>query len=55
VADVEEVAGDLLTDLGYELTGARVPLWLRGLRALYHDTLSFARSVVDALKRQGII
>jgi hypothetical protein len=55
VADVEEAAGDLLTDLGYELKGARVPLWLRGLRALYHGTLSGARALVQALKRRGVI
>lgn len=33
IADVEDVAGSLLADLGYERTNVRVPLWLRGLRA----------------------
>lgn len=33
IADVEDVAGRLLETLGYERTGYRVPLWLRGLRA----------------------
>lgn len=55
VADVEDVAGDLLEDLGYELVGARVPLWLRGLRTLYKSTLSGARSLVQTLKRRGVI
>jgi len=55
VADVEDVAGDLLDALGYERVGARVPLWLRGLRTLYDSTLSGARSLVQTLKRRGVI
>ncbi len=53
-ADVEEEAGSLLQALGYELTGARVPLWLRGLRGLHRNTLSYTKSLVETLRRLGI-
>ena len=55
VADVEAEAGDLLRELGYELTGARVPLWLRGLRGLHRSTLSYTGSLVETLRRLGIL
>ena len=55
VADVEAEAGDLLQELGYELTGARVPLWLRGLRGLHRSTLSYTESLVETLRRLGIL
>ncbi|MEF8864889.1 MAG: sulfotransferase [Salinibacter sp.] len=55
VADVEAVAGDLLRDLGYDLTGARVPLWLRVVRGLYRNGRAQARAVVQTLKRLGIV
>ena len=55
VADVEAEAGDLLREFGYELTGARVPLWLRGLRGLHRSTLSYTESLVETLRRLGIL
>jgi len=54
IADVEEEAGTLMQTLGYELTGARVPLWLRGLRGLHRNTLSYTKSLVETLRRLGI-
>jgi len=54
IADVEDVAGDLLRELGYELTGARVPAWLQALRALHRNTASYAKALLDALRRLGI-
>jgi hypothetical protein len=39
VAEIENIAGPLLTSLGYEVTEARVPLWLRGARSI-HSTLT---------------
>lgn len=55
VAEVEAVAEDLLRELDYELTGARVPLWLRGVRSLYRTGRTQARSAVQVMKRLGII
>jgi len=55
IADVEDEAGDLLQAFGYELTGARVPLWLRGLRGLHRNTLSYTKSLVQRLRRLGIV
>ncbi|PSQ81276.1 MAG: sulfotransferase, partial [Bacteroidetes bacterium QS_1_65_9] len=55
IADVEEEAGTLLQTLGYELTGARVPLWLRGLRGLHRNTLSYTESLVQELRQLGIV
>ena len=54
IADVEDVAGDLLRELGYEITGARVPVWLQALRALHRNTASYAKALLDALRRLGI-
>lgn len=55
IADVEDVAGDLLRELGYEPTGARVPLWLRSLRGLHRHALPYAESLVQTLRRLGIV
>jgi len=55
IADVEAEAGDLLRELGYEPTGARVPLWLRGLRGLHRNTLSYTESLVQKLRQLGIV
>jgi len=54
LADVEEVAGNLLKELNYNVTGARTPLWLRSLRAAKHGALPIARSVYKKLRRLGI-
>ena len=34
LADFEAVAGDLLQELGYEVTNATVPIPIRGLRTI---------------------
>ncbi|WP_262922327.1 sulfotransferase family protein [Salinibacter ruber] len=54
IADIEEVASDLLSEFDYKLTNARVPLWLRGLRGLHRNTLSYTKSLVETLRRLGI-
>lgn len=54
VADIEDVAGELLKELNYGLTGAGVPLWLRGLRVAHRNTASYTRKLVHSLKRLGI-
>ncbi|WP_263819095.1 sulfotransferase family protein [Salinibacter sp.] len=55
IADVEAEAGDLLRELGYKLTGKHVPLWLRGLRGLHRNTLSYTKSLVQRLRQLGIV
>jgi len=47
VADIEAIAGDLLVDLGYTLTGHRVPLWLRAARAAGAPLLRAAKRALD--------
>jgi hypothetical protein len=47
VADIEAVAGDVLADLGYTLTGHRVPLWLRAARAAGAPLLRAAKRALD--------
>lgn len=54
VADAEDVAGDLLSELGYELTGARLPLWLRSLRALRKQTATYTRSLRKKMEQLGL-
>jgi hypothetical protein len=54
VADVEETAGEALRTFGYELEGARIPLWLRGLRFVHQRTLPYTRKLVDKLRRLGV-
>lgn len=54
IADAEDVAGDLLADLGYELTGARLPRWVRGLRTLHRATPPFLPKLRGFLNRIGL-
>jgi len=51
VAEVEDVAGSLLQELGYRLTGARPPLWKRALRAAYRAGRPHAYALVKKLRR----
>lgn len=53
IADVEDVAGDLLEELGYERTGAQLPLWVRSLRASEKMVEPLARKVKSSLLRLG--
>jgi hypothetical protein len=54
IADVEDAAGDLLAELGYELTGAQVPLWLRMLRATREHTADYTRAIRHKMERLGM-
>lgn len=54
IADVEDVAGELLLDLGYDLTGKRVPLWLQGLRTAHRSTVPYTRAAFEKLKELGV-
>ena len=54
IADAEDVAGDLLSELGYELKGARIPLWLRGLRALRERTATYTRTLRRKMEQLGL-
>ncbi len=54
IGDIEDVAGDLLRDLGYECTDARVPRWLRCLRQLHRKTVPLMKTIVERLNRLGI-
>ncbi len=53
VAEVEAAAGDLLADLGYELTGARLPLWTRSLRRARQAAAPLARKARGLLHPLG--
>lgn len=53
IADVESVAAPLMRELGYEVTGTSVPLWIKGARrakaaggALFRKTQENLRSVI---------
>ncbi len=54
IADVEDVAGDLLEELDYELTGARLPLWLRALRTTREHTADYTRALRRQMERLGM-
>ena len=45
IADIESVAGDLLAKLGYTITGAKIPFWLKLFRVIMKSLRSlFERS-----------
>ena len=52
VADFESVAGELLEKLGYEVTGAKVPFYLRITRTLMEKLKSNLRSNAPTILRQ---
>lgn len=54
VAEIEDVAGSLLRELGYELTGARPPRWKQALRTLYRATRPYVQPLFKKLKRLGL-
>lgn len=50
IADFESVAGDLLVDLGYELSGAKVPLPVKTVRLLRDNLGPFSYKIRTLLK-----
>ena len=52
VADFESVAGELLKELGYEVTGVKVPFYLRTTRSLMEKLKSNLRSNAPKILRQ---
>ena len=52
VADFESVAGELLEELGYEVTGAKVPFYLITTRSLMEKLKSNLRSNAPTILRQ---
>ena len=53
VADFESVAGDLLKKLGYEVSGAKVPLWLQGLRSAIERLKPHLKKTPEILRKIG--
>lgn len=45
IADIEAIAGEAMTELGYEPLGLRQRIWVRGLRSLVRLTRPVARRV----------
>ena len=52
VADFESVAGELLKELGYEVTGVKVPFYLRTTRSLMEKLKSNLKSNAPKILRQ---
>lgn len=52
IADFESVAGELLQELGYEVTGAKVPFYLTSTRALMQKLKSNLKSNAPGILRQ---
>lgn len=52
IADFESVAGELLEELGYEVTGAKVPFYLRTTRSLMEKLKSNLKSNAPGIWRQ---
>ena len=53
IADFESVAGDLLRKLGYEVSGATVPFWLRGSRSAVQSLKPHLKKTTGILRKIG--
>ncbi|NES68432.1 MAG: hypothetical protein F6K24_25960 [Okeania sp. SIO2D1] len=54
IADFESVAGEILKELGYEIAGAKVPLWLKGTRLVVQNLKLHLKNAPEILRKLGI-
>lgn len=53
IADFESVAGDLLRELDYEVSGAKVQFWLRGIRLGIQSLKPHLKKTPEILRKLG--